>query len=85
MAAIELAEEHGYRDVTREQIATEAGVATGSVNLYFGTMHKLRKTIVRHAMRTGNQLIIAQAILAKDAMAENLTKEQRVEALTAVA
>lgn len=84
-AAIELSHEYGYSNVTREQIATKAGVATGSVNLYFGTMHKLRKTIVRHAIRTNNQRIVAQAILAGDGLIDKLDSKDRLAALTAYA
>ena len=84
-AAIELAESEGYSFVTREMIATRAGVGTGSVNLYFGTMHKLRKKIVSHAVRTGNLTIIAQAIVAKDMGVDSLTTEEKRTALLAVA
>ena len=83
--AIDLAEAHGYREVTREMIAAKAGVATGTVNLYFGTMHKLRKEIVRHALRTSNNKIIAQAIMAGDPLVGGMDKVQRVAVLTAVA
>jgi len=84
-AAIDLAEAYGYKNITREMIAKKTGVATGTVNLYFGTMHKLKKTIIRHALRTGNNRIIAQAILNDDDLVCNLTVDERKTALLAVA
>lgn len=85
-AAIQMAEEHGYREVTREQIATQAGVATGSVNLYFGTMHALRKRILRHALAWDNKKILAQAIVANDQyIGSKLNRQQRQEILVTAA
>ena len=84
-AAINLAEANGYENITREMIATKAGVGLGTVNLYFGTMHKLKKTIISHALRTGNNKIVAQAILNKDDLVSNLSTNERKTALLAVA
>jgi len=84
-AAISLAESHGYREITREMIATKAGVGLGTVNLHMGTMRQLRNTVIRHAVRTGNKKIIAQAILAKEPYIDRLTEQERKDALMAVA
>ena len=83
--ALELAEINGYRNVTRDQIAERAGVATGTVSLHLGTMNQLRRTIIRHALKEGKNRIIAEAIIACDPHIKRLTKEERHAALTAVA
>lgn len=84
-AAIKLAELWGYLHITREMIATEAQVATGTVSLHLGSMKQLRKTIIRHAIRTDNHIIIAQAIIAQDERVNKLTIEEKRTALLAVA
>ena len=81
-AALKLAAKHGYQHITREQVAAEADVGAGTVNLHYSSMAKLKKEIVRHAVRTENLKIIAQAIVAKDPYARRkLTEEQRQAAL----
>ncbi len=84
-AALELAESVGYNHVTRDQIADRAGVATGTVSLYMGTMCQLRRTVIRHALKEGRHRIIAQAIIADDPHVKKLTDEERRIALMAVA
>lgn len=84
-AAVKLAERFGLNDVSREQIATLAGCSTGLVNLHFGTMQNLRRSIVGEAVRLKNLNIIAQALVATDAKTKGLARrapeELRREAL----
>jgi AcrR family transcriptional regulator len=84
-AAVNLAEMYGYREITREMIAKKANVGLGTVNLHMGTMHHLRSTIIRHAVRTNNKAIIAQAIIAKEPYIKRLTEQERKDALMTVA
>jgi AcrR family transcriptional regulator len=85
-AALFLAEKFGYQRVTREQIALHADVATGTVTNYLGTMKQLRRTLVRHAVRTGNRRVIAQAVVAQDPyVMRRLTVNERIDVLRSVA
>ena len=75
-AAVKLAAQVGYSNITRDEVAREAGVSNGMVNKYYSTMPQLRRDVIRHAMRraeeaTGPELItvlriIAQAIALRD-------------------
>ena len=56
----------GYQNITREQVAKEAGVGAGTVNLHYSSMKQLKKEIVRHAVRSDNIKVIAQAIVANE-------------------
>ena len=79
--AIELAEKHGYDKITRLQISRAAGVATGTVSNQLGTMKQMRRKIVRHATRTDNKRIIAQAIINQEPYVLKLSIEDRTSAL----
>jgi AcrR family transcriptional regulator len=83
--ALELAEKYGYMNITRDQIAENAGVATGTVSLHLGTMSQLRRTLVRHALKEGRHRIVAQAIVAGDPRINRLSEQERRTALMAVA
>lgn len=84
-AALELSEIHGYRQVTRDQIAALARVSTGAVTNGLGTMDQMRKTVVRHAVRTGRDRIIAQAITLGDPYVNRkLNPEDRIRVLQSV-
>ena len=61
-----LASRQGYQNITREQVAKAADVGAGTVNLHYSSMAQLKKTIVRHAVRVGNNKIIAQAIVCNE-------------------
>lgn len=51
--ALRLAKEEGYDNLLRDRIAQEAGVATGTLNLYFGTMIQLKRALIRRAVQEG--------------------------------
>jgi AcrR family transcriptional regulator len=81
LAAVELAAISGYASVTRDGIADRAGVAMGTVTNKLGTMKQIRRAIIRHAIRTDNMVIIAQAVVAKDPLAEKIDTVLRRRAL----
>lgn len=84
--AVDLAAKFGYRKVTRDQIALEAGVATGTVTNKLGTMKQLRRAVVRHAVRTGNHRVVAEAIVYQDPyVMKKLSVNERINVLRAVA
>ena len=83
-AAIPLAEEHGFANVTRNMIADSLGVAPTTVQYHFGTMTTLRKEIVRRAVKSGNLSVIAQAVAAKHTAVQKIEPELKQAALAAL-
>ena len=65
-AALILAEKTNYIQLTRKSIADEAGCSEASVTKYFGTMTKLKRSVVRAAIVKEILAIIAQALVTKD-------------------
>lgn len=61
-AATLLAVQKGYRNFTRRDVASVAGVAVGSVNNAFVTMDGLRDAVVAAAVASGNLAIVGQAL-----------------------
>jgi AcrR family transcriptional regulator len=82
--AMTLAEQQGYSHIKRDEIAKLAGVAMGSVNLHLGTMHKIRKSVVRRAIKTENLRIIAQALIARDPLVDDMDVDLRLRALNSI-
>lgn len=83
--AVSLAEKHGYDKITREQISTEAKVSPGTVSNVLGTMAQMRKDVVRHAVRTNNLIIQAQAIINKEPYAlRKMSKGAKAHALNSI-
>ena len=78
-AAVQLAAQHGYTRLTREQVAARIGVAPSLVPHYMGTMAQLRRRIMREAVRVECLPVIAQGLAARDphAMAAPADLRQR--------
>ena len=84
-AAITLASAHGYRNITREQVATLAEVGNGTVSNVLGTVKQMRLAIVRHGVRTGNQTIIAQgAVFGEPYVVRKVSIDDRLAAMRSV-
>lgn len=62
-AGIRLALREGFRNVTRDGVASEARVSTALVNLYWGTIQNVRDGIVQEAVSKELLPILAQALL----------------------
>lgn len=67
--AVKLMERHGYTRVSRSAIAESAECSPALVNVYFGTMGKLRAEVLRHAVRESNLTLLAQGIVARHRVA----------------
>ena len=80
-AALPLAAEHGYRNITRNQIAEAAKVSGPTLNYHFGTMAQLQRDLMRHAIARENLRVIAQGISAGDSQAAKVDSELRSRAL----
>lgn len=67
--AMKLAETKGYQNLTRNEIAGVAEVATGSVTYHFKSMRKLQAAVVTEAIKTENLAIVSQAVVARHPLA----------------
>lgn len=64
--AVDLSKTDGYHKITREQIAAKCGISPSLIRRYFGTMPKLRRDIMRAAVRGEVVEIIAQGLAVSD-------------------
>lgn len=65
-AALDVAEDVGYTQMTREQIGVRAGVTGTLVAHYMGTMPNLRRAVMRAAVAQGRAAVVAQGLAARD-------------------
>jgi AcrR family transcriptional regulator len=70
-----------FNKVTLKEVAAIAGCTHSLVLKYFGTSNQLQRAIMGEAIRTNNQDIIAQGIVAKDSRALKLSRKQKKDAL----
>lgn len=84
-AAVTLAAKRGYQNVTRDEIAQAAGISAGLVNKYFETMIRLRRDVMRAAVRERNLAIIAQGVAMRDRQAMKAPDELKQAALATLA
>lgn len=80
-AALELARDKPYHEVTRNEIAEAVGVAGSVVQWHFGTVKQLRRQIMRAAIRAERLDIILQGIAVQDPHALRAPEELRNRAV----
>ncbi len=80
-AALIAAKRIGYTSVKRSDIAEEAEVTNSLVSRYWGTMPKLRRAIMRRAIKLEHLTIIAQGLVANDANALKAPQALKQQAL----
>lgn len=86
-AALKLAARHGLSNIKRDDVAEQAGVSAGSVNLYFKTMTQLRRDVMRYAVREAEKgnaeglRVLAQGLAMRDRHAGKATPAARTAAL----
>jgi AcrR family transcriptional regulator len=80
-AAVRLARVDGYSNITRDNIATAAGVSMGLVNHHYGTINQLKRAVMRAAISREILSIIAEGIVLKDKVALKVSEELRKRAL----
>jgi len=78
--AVCMAKTEGYNKITRDKVAEGAGVSTGLVSRYFGTMIQLKTAIMRRAVKQGIVEIIAQGLIYGDDHARKAPIELKEEA-----
>lgn len=76
-AAVELAIEDGYQHIQRDTVAQRAGCATGTVNLYFGTMTQLKRAVMRYAIANEVDKIIMQGFASGDPQVSKLSDKEK--------
>ncbi len=80
-AAYQIADEKGFTHVMRDDVATRAGVASGSVNYYYSNMDSLRSAVMLRAVEEENVHIIAIGLAARHPVAMSAPEGLRRAAL----
>lgn len=76
-SAVELSKSKGYTTITGEQLAAFAGVARSLINFYFGGMKKLKKELVKMAIRDEILPILSQALSHNDPSIKTINSRLR--------
>ena len=79
-AALRVAQRDGWRAMTRQSIAAEAGVSDALVSLRLGTMDALRRSVMRAAIARQVLRVVAEGVLAGDRHALRAPTEVRAAA-----
>lgn len=82
--AVKLAAQHGWRALTRRQIAEEAEVSPALVSARLGTMEAMRRSVMRRAIATESLPIIAEGLLVRDAQALKASPALRDQAIASI-
>lgn len=80
--AYTMAQRDGFGTLTRDGVAAEAGVATGSVNHHWVKMSTLREAVMQRAVEEENLELIGQGMALGDSVAKSAPLELRTRALT---
>jgi len=80
-AAIELARREGYNKITRDGVARQAGMGSGTVTLYFNTMTQLRRALMRAAIVDEVLDVLAQGLAHNDPHALKASPELKRKAV----
>ncbi len=78
-SAIAIAERDGFGNIVRQQVAIHAGVSNGKVSNAYGTMGKLKRAVMRHAIKNNNITIIMAGLAVSDPTALKMTEEDKQE------
>ena len=80
-AAVEVAREHGYIKMTREQVTSRIGVSPSLIRKYYITLLDLQDAVMREAVRLGIPEIVLQGLAAKDPIAHGAPASLKAAAL----
>jgi AcrR family transcriptional regulator len=83
--AVLIATNEGYNNLTREMIADRANVSVSLITRYFGTMTKLKRDVMRYAIKNEIPEIIAQGLAIKDSHAIKAPQELKAKAAIHIA
>lgn len=78
--ALKVSETIGYKNINRYHVSEKINVSDALITNYFKTMANLRKQILKLAVEEENLIVLAQAIVFKDAKMLKISKilKQRV-------
>jgi hypothetical protein len=79
-AAIRVAERSGYRTLTRQDVAEEAGVSPGLVSHYYLYVELLRMEVLAKGVERGVLPIVAEGLVAGELVARRAPEELRQRA-----
>ena len=80
-AAVALASDSHYTQITRQAIADAADIAPTLISHHFGTMPQLRRALMRYAVHGEHLQVIAQGLAARDPHALRASPGLRTAAL----
>lgn len=83
-AALALAREGHYLQVTREAVAERADCATGTVSRLYGTMAQFRRAIMSAAIARSDLRVIAQGITSSEPKALAVSATLKQKALSSI-
>lgn len=83
--AVDVAIDIGYHKLTREVVAETAGVSMGLVSKYFGTMPRLKRDVMRFAIKNKIPQIVAQGLAIQDKHAVKAPQELKNAAAEIIA
>ncbi|MEG0966734.1 MAG: hypothetical protein RSG92_15300 [Pseudomonas sp.] len=84
-AALDAAEATNYMTITREEIAERAGCSPALVSAYLGAMDGgVRDEVMRAAVAKRRARVVAQGLLAQDAIAQGAPDFLKAKAAAAV-
>lgn len=64
-----------YQTISGEQVAEAIQVRRPTINHHFGTIGKMRKEVLRAALKRENLRVIAQGMAAGDVLLKDITPE----------
>jgi AcrR family transcriptional regulator len=85
MVALDQARQSGYRNLTRDGVASAAEVAAGSINAAFGNMDGLRQAVMVAAVERDIPEIVAQGLADQSPIAKNAPPDLKTRALALLA
>lgn len=79
-AAVIVARAKGYRNMTRAQIAKQAGVSAPLVTHYMGGMDTVRDSVMLYAVQMFIPEIVAQGLMDGNGLAQGASDELKAKA-----
>ena len=83
--ALAMAEEVGYMNLRRDDIAERAEVGMGTVTYHYSSIGQLKRDVVRHAIVNDNYIVMGQALGMRDPQVmklDEVTRENIIKMLT---
>ena len=75
----------GFEKITRERVASVAGVSPALVSKYFDTMKALRWAVIEYAVKIEDAPLVAQGLVARHPVASEAPPLLKAQAATHIA